>query len=97
MHYAMQVKDGVLYHLPAGFSLETATGPTASVPWPGVASFVMKSTTNGSDLTVMTSLSRGFTFLSPDEYGQLRDFYQKVAAADQQQLVLHATEAPKGN
>jgi transglutaminase-like putative cysteine protease len=97
MHYAMQVKDGVLYHLPAGFALETATGPTASVPWPGTASFVMKSTTNGSDLTVMTSLARAFTFLEPDEYGQLRDFYQKVAAADQQQLVLHATEAPKGN
>jgi hypothetical protein len=97
MHYAMQVKDGVLYHLPAGFALETTTGPTASVPWPGVASFVMKSTTNGNDLTVMTSMARAFTFLEPDEYGQLRDFYQKVAAADQQQLVLHATEAPKGN
>jgi hypothetical protein len=96
MHYAMQVKDGVLYHLPAGFALETA-GPTASVPWPGSATFVMKSTTNGNDLTVMTTLARAFTILQPEEYGQLRDFYQKVAAADQQQLVLHAVDAPKGN
>jgi len=96
MHYAKQVKDGVLYHLPAGFGLET-TGPTASVPWPSYATFVMKSTTSGNDLTVMTTLARAFTFLQPEEYGQLRDFYQKVAAADQQQLVLHATEAPKGN
>jgi hypothetical protein len=96
MHYAMQVKDGVLYHLPAGFALET-TGPTASVPWQGSAMFAMKSTTNGNDLTVITNLARAFTFLQPDEYGQLRDFYQKVAAADQQQLVLHATDVPKGN
>ena len=96
MHYAMQVKDGVLYLLPAGFGLETS-GPAASVPWPGSATFVMKSTTNGNDLTVMTTLARAFTILQPEEYGQLRDFYQKVAAADQQQLVLHAVDAPKGN
>jgi hypothetical protein len=96
MHYAMQVKDGVLYHLPAGFGLET-TAPTATVPWPSFASYQIKSVTNGNDLTVMTTLARAFTFLQPDEYGQLRDFYQKVAAADQQQLVLHAMEAPKGN
>jgi hypothetical protein len=96
MHYALQVKDGVLYHLPAGYGLET-TGPTASVPWPGSASFVMKSTASGNDLTVMTTLARAFTFLQPDEYGQLRDFYQKVTAADQQQLVLHVTDVPKGN
>jgi hypothetical protein len=57
----------------------------------------MKSSAAGNDLTVMTALARAFTFLQPEEYGQLRDFYQKVAAADQQQLVLHATEAPKGN
>jgi hypothetical protein len=96
MHYAKQVKDGVLYHLPPGYGLET-TGPTASVPWPGSATFVMKSTATGNDLSVMTTLARAFTILQPEEYGQLRDFYQKVAAADQQQLVLHATEAPKGN
>ena len=96
MHYAKQVKDGVLYHLPAGFALET-TGPVASVPWPSSATFVMKSSTSGNDLTVMTTLARAFTILQPDEYNQLRDFYQKVAAADQQQLVLHAMDAPKGN
>jgi hypothetical protein len=96
MHYAMQVKDGVLYHLPAGYELE-ATGPTASVQWHGSASYVMKSSAAGNDLTVMTTLARAFTILQPDEYTQLRDFYQKVAAADQQQLVLHATDAAKGN
>jgi len=96
MHYALQVKDGVLYHLPAGFGLET-TGPTASVPWPSYAVFQMKSTATGNDLSVTATLARAFTFLQPEEYGQLRDFYQKVAAADQQQLVLHMTDAPKGN
>ena len=96
MHYAVQVRDGVLYHLPAGFGLETA-GPSATVPWPSHAVYQIKSSATGSDLTVTTTLARAFTILQPDEYAQLRDFYQKVSAADQQQLVLHATDAPKGN
>jgi hypothetical protein len=33
-------------------------------------------------------LSFAFTLSKPDEYQDLRGFYQKVAAADQEQLVL---------
>jgi hypothetical protein len=42
-------------------------------------------------------LSRAFTLVKPEQYQDLRGFYQKVAAADQQQLVLTATPAGKGN
>jgi hypothetical protein len=38
------------------------------------------------------TLSVGFTFVKPEEYQDLRAFYQKVAGADQEQLVL-ATSA----
>ena len=43
-------------------------------------------------------MARGFTFaLSQKEYQDLRGFYQKVAVANQAQLVLTRTPAPKGN
>ena len=35
-------------------------------------------------------LARGFTLLDPSEYGKLRDFYDKVATTDRQQVVLTA-------
>jgi hypothetical protein len=67
------------------------------VPWQGHAVLIIKSKADPGKLTVNRTLARAFTFASSTDYPALRDFYQKVAAADQQQLVLHATEAPKGN
>jgi hypothetical protein len=92
MHYAATYKDGVLMHLPAGFALETAP-PATSVPWTGFAVFQLKSTANGNDLTMTRTLARAFTLLQPEEYSPMRDFYQKVQAADQQQIVLTNSSA----
>jgi hypothetical protein len=40
----------------------------------------------------------GFTFVKPDEYQDLRGFYEKVSAADQGQLVLALDRtAPAGS
>ena len=89
MHYAAQVKDGVLYHLPAGYTVEGAA-PQGNVPWPQHAVYVQKATVGASTLSVMNTLTRAFTFLQPDEYSALRDFYQKVGEAAQQQVVLTA-------
>lgn len=97
MHYAAVYKDGVTFHLPAGFALETAP-PATSVPWTGYAVYQMKSAPSGNDLTVSRTLARAFTLLQPDEYNPMRDFYQKVQAADQQQIVLtNGSAAQKGN
>jgi len=96
MHYAEQIKDGVLYHLPAGFSVESLPQAT-SVPWPSYAVLQIKALATGNDVTATHTVGRAFSFLSPDEYAPLRDFYQKVATADQQQLVLTASAAGKGN
>lgn len=92
MRYAATYKDGVLIHLPAGFTLEAAP-PAFSVPWTGYEVYQMKSTPNGNDLTVTRTLARAFTLLQPNEYSSMREFYQKVAAADQQQIVLANTSA----
>jgi hypothetical protein len=38
-----------------------------------------------------------YTYLPSKDYADLHDYYLKVAAADQQQLVLTRTSPPKGN
>jgi hypothetical protein len=48
-------------------------------------------------VNVTRTLAYGFTLLEPKDYGNLHDFYQKVATADQQQLVLTRTPAANGN
>jgi hypothetical protein len=58
---------------------------------------VIKSKTDPGQVSITRTLARSFTFANSTDYTALRDFYQKVAAADQQQLVLHTTEAPKAN
>jgi len=96
MHYAAQTKDGVLYHLPPGYAVESLPQP-ASIPWAGHAVLQTKAAATGSDVTLTHTLARTFTVLDATEYKDLRDFYQKAAAADQQQLVLSISSQPKGN
>jgi len=96
MHYAAQTKDGVLYHLPPSYSVESMPQP-ASIPWTGHAVLQIKTAATGNDVTLTHTLARAFTVLDAAEYKDLRDFYQKAAAADQQQLVLSVSSQPKGN
>jgi len=50
---------------------------------------------DGNSITDARVLARAFTFLDAKDYDQLRGFYQKVATADQQTLVLSETQASK--
>ena len=96
MQYAEQISDQVIYHLPAGLEVESA--PQASkIPWEGRAVLLIKSKSDPGQVTITRTLARAFTFATTDEYQNLHDFYQKVAAADQQQLVLTRTPAAGGN
>ena len=96
MEYGDVVKDEVTYQFPAGFAVESAP-PDASLPWAAHAVFAVKTATGKNEITVSRTLARGFTFLDPKEYPQLREYYQKIATADQQQLVLTAASPAKGN
>ena len=97
MHYADEVTDEMTYHLPAGMTVEGAP-QDEKIPWPGHAVLASKSKVDAGQLTVARQLARGFTFVKPEEYQSLRDFYRKVATADQQQIVLaRTTTAAKGN
>ena len=108
MHYGDVVTDQVTYHLPGGFTVEGAPLDN-KISWPQHALLTVKSVSAPGQITIARSLASAFTFAKPEEYQDLRGFYQKVAAADQAQLVLTkfdqapapaptATQpAPKGN
>jgi hypothetical protein len=87
MHYAEVVSDDVTYTLPAGLTVESAP-QTAKIPWEGHAVMLIKSKTDPTEVNITRTFARTFTFAKTDDYQALHDFYQKVAAADHQQLVL---------
>jgi hypothetical protein len=97
MLYGDRVTDDVTYHLPSGADVEGAP-QDASVAWQGHAMFLLKSKASPGQIEIANSLARAFTLAKPEEYQDLRGFYQKVNAAEQAQLVLTiapgATAAP---
>ena len=96
MHYAAHVTDQVTFHLPAGLAVEGAP-QDAKISWPDHSLFITKSVLAPGQVTIARSLARGFVIAMPKEYQDLRGFYQKVAASDQQQLVLTTSGPAKGN
>jgi hypothetical protein len=96
MHYGETVADQVTYYLPDGFSVEGAPQDN-KISWPNHAVLASKAVSEPGKITVVRTLARAFSYAKPDEYQELRGFYQKVAAADQSQLVLARNPAAKGN
>ena len=95
MHFSEIVNDQVVYRLPAGLTIEGAP-QDAKISWPAHAILSVSTEQTPSQITIDRSLARAFTF-AKDQYQDLRSFYQKVSASDEQQLVLAASPAPKGN
>jgi hypothetical protein len=96
MHFAERVTDVVTYHLPDGMTVEGAPAE-AKISWPAHAVMAVKSVAKPGTLEIIHSEARAFSTAKPEEYGDLRGFYQKVAAANQQQLVLTSATVAKGN
>ena len=82
---------------PPGSAVETAP-QAADVSWPSPCRIQGECTdVSGSDVTVARTVAFNFSVLPAKDYGDLHDFYQKVATADQQQLVLTHSQVAKGN
>ena len=96
MQYGDRVTDMVVYNLPAGLTVEGAP-QDAKVSWAGHAVFIAKSQSDPGKLTIAHSVARGFALAKADEYQDLRGFYQKIAAADQEDLVLSTAAVAKSN
>jgi hypothetical protein len=96
LHHADQVIDDAVYHLPAGFTVESAP-QAVQLPWPEHATLVVKTTPGAGSIEIKHIFARGFVLLEAKEYPALRDYYQKIAANDQQQLVLVKAPGAAGN
>jgi transglutaminase-like putative cysteine protease len=96
MEYAEVVADDVKFHLPEGLVAESVPA-ASSVPWPGFGAFDLKASPAKGEVAVSRVLVQNFAVLEARQYPALRDFYQKVATADQQQLVLVPAQAVAGN
>ena len=96
VQYARMEKDDVTYHFPDGYSVESNLQATG-VPWPNHATMSIKTAPVTYGIQINRTLAYNFTLLDPKDYDSLHDFYQKVATADQQQLVLSRAAVAKGN
>jgi hypothetical protein len=96
MLYDEQINDQIVYHLPAGLTVEGAPQDTKT-SWPDHAAYATKVISVPGKVTIVRQFARAFTTAEASEYNDLRGFYQKVATADQQQLVLTGVQGAKGN
>ena len=96
VHYPRMETDTVTYHLPSEIAVEIPPQPGA-ISWPDHAILKVTAGAKGNDVTIGRAAAFNFTLLPAQEYSNLHDFYQKVAAADQQQLVLTRSLTAKGN
>lgn len=94
MRYPAQEQEQITYEIPAGFTIENKP-VDSNVRFGENAAYIAKSTEKANSITNARVLARGFTYLAPKDYAELRDFYQKVITADQQQFVLGASQADK--
>ena len=87
VQYAKSESDDVTYRLPASYKVES--GPEAShVEWADHAKLAITTTIDGDGVHVTRDHANNYTIVDPKDYGNLHEFYQKMAVADQQQVVL---------
>ena len=96
VHYPRMESDNVTYHLPSEIAVEIPPAPGA-ISWPDHAVLKVSADAKGNDVTIARTAAFNFTLLPAKDYGDLHDFFQKVATADQQQLVLTRSQTAKGN
>jgi len=96
MHYPAQEQEQITYVLPAGYTLKESP-EDANLRWEENAAYQLRTKVSGGTITDARIFARGFTVLEAKDYEKARDFYEKVIAKDQQQLVLSGTGSSSGN
>ena len=96
--YAFAELDSVVLKIPPGFALEGTPQPQdTSLPY---ARYVNVTKFDGSQLSIQRVLLLNGIFFPTDKYAELKEFFGKVQAGDEQQAVLRAganVDAQKNN
>lgn len=87
LHYPWVAQDKVTIKLAPGLSLESVP-VAAQVPMEKLAYYKAQYSGADSTYSVVRTFAMGGSIFKKEEYPELRDFYQKTSAQDQQQLVL---------
>jgi hypothetical protein len=95
MRYPAEEQERITYVLPPGLWLEKTPADTTA-KWEDNAAFQLRTKVEGGNVTEARVFARGFTLLEAKDYAELRKFYQKVIAADQETLVLSGSQTSSG-
>jgi hypothetical protein len=96
LHYSYMVQDTVKLKLPAGFTVESVP-KDSEIPLPKFADYVAKYKSSDTAYSSARLLIVANTLYDTTDYPQLKDFYAKTNAQDQQQAILHvASSSAKG-
>jgi len=87
MHYPYLARDEVNLTLAPGLTVVSVPA-NAKVPYPQMAAYQAAYGGKGAAYSQVRLLALGNTIYNVTDYPQLRDFFQKVGAQDQQQVVL---------
>lgn len=90
LHFPYAVRDQLKITLAPGLTVGSVPAD-AQIPLPQSATYVAKYSGSGNTYQQGRLLAVGKTVYSKDQYPQLRDFFQKAGAQDQQQVVLNRT------
>lgn len=97
VHFARMLQEQAIYHLPANFAVESLP-QKSDLNWPDHALLKMNAGAKDGSVIVTRVFAHNYSLLADKDYADLHGFYQKIAAADQQQIVLTRTPAvAKGN
>jgi hypothetical protein len=87
LHYPFVAQDSVSLTLPAGFTVQSVPA-NASIPFAQNAAYKATYSAANGAVTVERVVALANVIYKASEYPQLRDFYGKMNAQDQQQVVL---------
>jgi hypothetical protein len=88
--------DEVTYHLPSGMNLDSLPNDP-QIEWTSRIKLSMKFTPTNRAVTVKRTFVRTSALLDPSLYSTLRYIYQRMAVADQQQIVMSRTTETSAN
>jgi len=96
VQYAKSQSDDVTYRVPADYKLENGPQVT-NLEWADQAKLAIATASDGDAVNVTRTLTSNYTVVETKDYEGLHEFYQKLATADQQQVVLARAPAPNTN
>ena len=94
--YGQQVVDQITFTLPAGVEIES-TPASDKIKMDQFAVMEAESVVKANTITWTRTFALGTILFSPEEYEQVRTFYNKVNHKDQEQAVLKVASHAAGN